>query len=483
MDRTEDLTFNMLPAALDPKQRSLHYLTSMNSIQLDNNSKTHKQYDDSPQPMHAYMAGVHNYRCCPHNYGMSWPMYTENLWHATPDHGLAANMYAPSSVSALVADSAHVTIAQATDYPFGDTVKLTLTTAKPVKFPLYLRIPGWAKKATVRVNGKPQSVVATPLSYAVINRTWKTGDVVELHLPMTISLRTWTANKNSVSVDRGPITYSLEFTEKWDRYEGTEQWPSYSVYPQSPWNYGLVLNAANPELSFDIVQKSGVLAGNPFTTETVPIQLRAKARRIPNWQSDSEDVITVLQPSPVKSEEPIETISLIPMGAARLRITSFPTIGTGPDAHEWPETIEADASHVSDSLAAISASSEPASSYDNNGLRFTWWDHQGTSEWVEYNYKTPKTVKEVSVYWFDDSIHGQCRVPQSWVLQYKAGNDWKAVENPSDYGVATDKYNTVTFTPVTTTSIRIAVQLRPGYSGGVLRWRVGTNAVNNSKTS
>jgi hypothetical protein len=138
---------------------------------------------------------------------------------------------------------------------------------------------------------------------------------------------------------------------------------------------------------------------------------------------------------------------------------------------------------VSDSLAAISASSEPASSYDNNGLRFTWWDHQGTSEWVEYNYKTPKTVKEVSVYWFDDSIHGQCRVPQSWVLQYKAGNDWKAVENPSDYGVATDKYNTVTFTPVTTTSIRIAVQLRPGYSGGVLRWRVGTNAVNNSKTS
>ena len=293
---------------------------------------------------------------------------------------------------------------------------------------------------------------------------------------MHVSLRTWTANKNSVSVDRGPLTYSLEFQEKWVRYEGDNQWPSYSVYPQNSWNYGLVLDPANPSQSFDIVQKSGVLPKNPFTTEAVPIQLRVKARKIANWQQDPENVITVLQPSPVRSAEPVETISLIPMGAARLRITSFPTIGHGPDAHDWPEVsqITATASHVSDNLDAMSDSTEPASSYDNNGLRFTWWDHQGTAEWVEYDFPKPKTVTGVSVYWFDDTGHGQCRVPQNWQLLYKDGNDWKPVPNTSPYRVAANQYNKVTFPAVTTVALRIAVQLQPNYSGGVLRWRLDT---------
>ena len=49
-------------------------------------------------------------------------------------------------------------------------------------------------------------------------------------------------------------------------------------------------------------------------------------------------LVGLLQPSPVKSNEPTETITLIPMGAARLRISAFPTIGAGPDAHDWVET-------------------------------------------------------------------------------------------------------------------------------------------------
>jgi hypothetical protein len=479
-DRNEEITFNMLPAALDPIQRSLHYLTSLNSIQLDNIGKQHKQFDDSPGPMHAYMAGVHNYRCCPHNYGMSWPMYTENLWHATGDNGLAANLYAPSIVTAKAGDGGAVTISQTTEYPFGDTVKMTLSSAKPNKFPLYVRIPRWAENATVRVNGKPQEVEAKPLTYVVLNRTWKNGDVVELHFPMSISVRTWTENKNAVTVDRGPLTYSLLFQEKWTRYEGDDQWPSYSVYPESPWNYGLVLDSVNPAKSFDVVQKNGELSDNPFTTETVPIQLRAKARKIPNWQQDGENVVTVLQHSPTKSSEPVETITLVPMGAARLRITSFPTIGEGDDAAEWqaphlPE-LSARASWVDDNLDAMSDPSEPASSYDNNGLRFTWWDHKGTQEWVEYDFKQPKAVKGVSLYWFDDTGHGACRVPQSWQLQYKDGNDWKPVSGASAYGVAADQYNKVTFTPVTTSGLRVVVQLQPNVSGGILRWRLDTTS-------
>jgi hypothetical protein len=67
----------------------------------------------------------------------------------------------------------------------------------------------------------------------------------------------------------------------------------------------------------------------------VPLLLHAKAKRIPAWQQDRLGLIGPLQQSPVKSGEPVERVTLIPMGAARLRVAVFPTIGDGPDAHEW----------------------------------------------------------------------------------------------------------------------------------------------------
>lgn len=473
MDRCEDLAFNMLPAAYDPEQKSLHYATSMNIAQIDNDAKTHGQFSN-PWAMQAFMPGVHNYRCCPHNYGMAWPMYSENLWHATADSGLAANMYAASDVTAKVGDGTAVTIAQATDYPFSDTVTLTLAAPKPVAFPLYLRVPHWCSAATVRVNGQPVPAHAGPSSYLIVHRTWHSGDVVTLHLPMTVRVRTWTANKNSVSVDRGPLSYSLLVDEKWNRYAGTDRWPEYAVYAQSPWNYGLIVDAVHPAHAFDVAQKGGPLPLNPFTAATTPVALHAKAKRIPQWQMDREHVVTELQPSPVRSDEPTETVKLIPMGAARLRMTSFPTIGDGPDAHAWvaPVTLNASASHVNDSLDAMSDPSEPSASHDQATPRFTWWDHRGTSEWAEYDFTTPKTVSSVSVYWFDDTGSGQCRVPKSWRVTCKTGDTWTPVQAASAYGAAPNTYNKVAFAPITASAIRVEAQLQDGYSGGILRWRV-----------
>lgn len=477
MDRCEELAFNMMPAAFDAQQKVTHYATSMNIAQIDNNPKTHGQFQNG-FAMQAYKPGIHDYRCCPHNYGMAWPYYAENLWHATADKGLAANLYAASEVTAQVGDGTRVTITQQTEYPFGDTVTLTLSSPKTVAFPLYLRIPRWCEDATVRVNGKPLHAAPTPGSYLVVNRTWKSGDTVALHLPMTVRVRRWTTNQNAVSVDRGPLTYSLAIGERWDRYAGTEQWPEYAVYALSAWNYGLVLDAANPAHSFAVTQQGGAVAANPFTHETTPISLRAKARKIPNWQMDRENVVTPLQPSPVRSAEPTETITLIPMGAARLRLTSFPTIGDGPDAREWvaPSLIKASASHEHDSLEAMSEPAEPTASHDGATPRFTWWDHRGTAEWVEYDFPQARKFTSASVYWFDDTGNGQCRVPKSWQLTYKDGNAWKPVEGVGTYGVAPDTYNKVKFTPVTASAVRLEVQLQDGFSGGVLRWRLDTTA-------
>jgi hypothetical protein len=359
-------------------------------------------------------------------------------------------------------------------------VQLKLSTAKAVEFPLYLRVPHWAEGAGVKVNGQTVDVSGKPGSYIRINRTWADGDTVELTLPMHVSVRVWEKNKNAVSVDYGPLTYSLAIGEEWKRYGGTDEWPESDVLPTTPWNYGLVLDPADPAKSFEVIHKPGPVAGQPFTAETTPIELRGKARKIPNWQEDRLGMVGLLQESPIKTDEPLETIRMIPMGAARLRISEFPVVGDGPDAHEWtPQTAgayKASASHVyeGDTVDALQNQTVPANSADMTIPRFTWWDHRGGSEWVQYDFSKPKLISSTDVYWYDDqSTGGNCRLPASWVLQYKDGEDWKPVESPSDYVVRDNKFNRVTFKPVTTSAVRLVVQLQDNWSGGILAWRVG----------
>jgi hypothetical protein len=333
-DRCEELAFNSLPAAFDVEQKGTHYVTCPNSIRLDNTPKTHQQFDNN-FAMGAYMPGIHNYRCCPHNYGMGWPYYAEELWLATPDNGLCASLYAASEVKAKVGANVPVRITEETDYPFSETIRLRVETPADVAFPLYLRIPNWCEAPRLSVNNQSVAVSASPASYLILNRTWRSGDSVTLHLPMNTSIRTWDKNHDSVSVHHGPLTFSLGIRETWKRIGGTDAWPHYEVLPASPWNYGLVLSDLHPERALALKARTGALPQNPFTPAAAPFTITAKARKIPAWRADSENVVGTLQPSPAKSIEPVETISLIPMGAARLRISSFPTIGSGPGAHEW----------------------------------------------------------------------------------------------------------------------------------------------------
>ena len=125
----------------------------------------------------------------------------------------------------------------------------------------------------------PVKVKADAGKYIVIQRTWDSGDTVSIKLPMEIRLRTWAKNKDSVSVDRGPLTYSLKIGENYVRHGGTDDWPAWEVYPTTAWNYGLVLDKENPADSFEVVKKSWPADNAPFEINAVPIELRAKAKK------------------------------------------------------------------------------------------------------------------------------------------------------------------------------------------------------------
>jgi hypothetical protein len=325
-------------------------------------------------------------------------------------------------------------------------------------------------------------VKAKPLSFIVVDREWKDGDTVTLRLPMKLAIRTWAKNKDSVSVDYGPLSFALAIKERWIKYgDRNANWPEWEVVPESPWNYGLALNAKDPTKSFRVERKSGPLPAQPFTAATAPISLKAQARKIAAWQVDRLNMVGPLQQSPAKSSEPIAEITLIPMGAARLRIASFPAIGTGSDAHEWvepqkpkPAAYKASASHCfeNDTVDALSDGLEPTTSNDHSIPRFTWWPRRGGTEWVQYDFDHRHKVARVSLYWFDDTGHGSCRVPASWRLLYKSGGDWKPVEGANEFGVKKDAWNRVKFPAIETTGLRVEAQLQPNFSGGILEWRI-----------
>ncbi|MCE5268165.1 MAG: glycoside hydrolase family 127 protein [Planctomycetaceae bacterium] len=334
-DRCEQIAFNSLPAAMTPDLKALRYLTAANQAQSDHTNKAPGIANEGAMLPYS----PHKFRCCQHNHGMGWPYYAEELWLRTADGGVCASLYAASELWAKLGSgksAGNVRIVEETDYPFGDTITLTLDTAKPLRFPLYLRMPGWVQKATLTLNDQPLAVDAKPLSYVVIDRTWTEGDRLTLQLPMHVDVKKWAKNKDSVSVAYGPLEFSLKIGERWSRFGGTDAWPEWDVYPTTPWNYGLVLNQQEPAASFEVARKAGPLAPQPFTPEDAPIELRAKARQIPAWKLDRNGLTEVLPQSPVKSGEPEQSVTLIPMGAARLRISAFPTIMAEPKAASSP---------------------------------------------------------------------------------------------------------------------------------------------------
>ena len=334
-DHAENVAFNMYPAALTADMKALRYFTAPNMVVCDDR-------DHSPGIMNSgpfFMMNPFSSRCCQHNHGQGWPYYAENLWMATPDNGAFAALYAACETKIMVGNGSEVTLQETTRYPFEEAVQISLSMKKPVTFPLYLRIPEWCGQASLEINGKAVTVAPAAGKIVLLERKWKNGDRITLKLPMKVSVQHWTKNHNSVSVNYGPLTFSLKIKEnyvkkesdqtaigdsKWQAGVDRSKWPSWNILPGSAWNYALVLDEKDPALSFRLEKKAWPKSDYPFTSDNVPLVLKAKARQVPQWELDQYGLCGELPDSPVMTDQPVVEVELIPMGAARLRVSAIP---------------------------------------------------------------------------------------------------------------------------------------------------------------
>ncbi len=335
-EHCENVAFNSYPAAVMPDFKALRYITCPNHVISD--SKDHRPGIDNGGPFLAM--NPFSSRCCQHNHAQGWPYYAEHLILATPDNGLAAAIYGACTAEIKVGKKGtRITLTEETNYPFEEDIRFKLNASEEVEFPVYLRIPSWCESASLTVNNESVSVKPVAGKYIKISRTWKDEDVILLHLPMNLSVDVWPTNKNSISVNHGPLTYSLLIKEdykkvssvesaiwdsKWQAGADVNAWPSYEIYPGADWNYALWTDKSDLTKSFEVVRKEWPADDFPFTTESVPVYLKAKGKKVPSWQVDRYGLCGVLPDEDCKREELLEDITLIPMGAARLRISAFP---------------------------------------------------------------------------------------------------------------------------------------------------------------
>jgi len=323
-DRLEKIAYNALPGSQTADQWSHQYDQQPNQVLV---SLSRRQWGTNGPESNLF--GLEpNFGCCTANLHQGWPKFAAALWMGSQDDGLAAAAYAPSVVRTKVKGT-DVAIEETTEYPFRGHVSLSVAPAAALRFPLYLRIPAWAEGASILVNGQRVDGVKVA-SYHRIDREWRRGDRVEIMFPMQVQVAP--GFNGSVSVERGPLVFSLKIGESWAKLRQTGPVTDWEVYPTSPWNYGLRLNGSNAGGSFAV--EEAPVTHQPFNNSAPPVALKVKARRLPQWvMVDDSAAAPPASPARVERRDgmvkrPVdETVTLIPYGAARLRITAFPVLG------------------------------------------------------------------------------------------------------------------------------------------------------------
>lgn len=327
-DRMERAFFNAAAAPAARDFQTMCYYQSPNRIQ---SAVLPLEQPNAPGPEgnRFHRLGCPSVLCCVGAINRIIPNFIIHMWMATPDNGLAATLYGPATVNARVGPAVPVRIATETDYPFSETIRMTVSPRETVEFPLYLRIPGWCRNASITVNGSAIPAEADERGFARILRRWRPGDTVDLTLPMqprvSRGFETEFPSENRgyfsfepaqvfehrrlpyVSVSYGPLLFSLPIGEVDDN----------TPAPGATWQYALDTEAGREEMGIRVVRRP--MPAHWDWSLDAPVELEVPARAFDWKPTDAQ----ALPEQPVAATGK-EILRLIPYGCTKFRISMFP---------------------------------------------------------------------------------------------------------------------------------------------------------------
>jgi hypothetical protein len=281
--------------------------------------------------------------------------------------------------------------------------------------------------------------------YAIFDRKWKKGDQIQINLDMSVrkvlSNQNITTNKNKMALERGPLVYCLEGTD----------------------------NVNNAVLNI-VMDKSAEVTSEfrPNMLNGVTV-LKSKGtsykEKVDGKGLDAtlQDVVAIPYYSWANRGN-TEMQVWVPYDASLVRPLKQPTISSKSTVNS---TLSNKRMH-----RAVNDLYYPSAIQKEGNSYLHWWPLKNTVEWITYDFEDMQTVSESSVYWFDDGPWGGCRIPASWKLYYKKGEEWIAVENTSPYPITKDEMNKVSFKPIKTKSMKLEIQLPEEFATGLYEWEV-----------
>jgi uncharacterized protein len=408
--------------------------------------------------------------CCPPNVVRLIASLGKYIY-AKSGSDLYVNLFIGSSLETEVNDK-RVIVSQETNYPWEGKVTISVAPETKTEFTLYVRVPGWtgtepipgdlyrflessSNNVVLKLNGKV--LEAEPVrGFIAINRKWSEGDRLELELPMevrkVVSNENVKDNAGKVALQRGPIVYCVEAADNADGIMNLIVADNSEINAEFSKDMlgGVVMLSGEVEKAERGVDKVSV---GKVKGRMVAIPYYAWANRgageMSVWLARGEEGV-ILEPVPS-----IATTSTISSSCGTGSLEDNYPGGKVPDiaTRFYPRSQSG-----STGLKAICDQITPVSSFDGSSTYLSLRPQKGNEAWVQYEFNKAETVGSVEIYWKDDKQY--CQVPESWQLLYKSGNKWVPVKNMSDYTVDKDKFNTVTFEPVTTEGLRIEIKLR-----------------------
>ena len=396
--------------------------------------------------------------CCPVNVARFIPSLPGYAYATRGTDEIFVNLFLQGSAAIGLSDG-DVQLTQTGNCPWAGDITIEVEPAEQgQELSLHVRIPGWARGEalsgdlytflgdfnqswSISVNGEtvhPEIVGG----YATLRRAWDKGDKVELNLPMPVRRvladEHIDADRGRVAVQRGPIVYAFESIDN-----GGGRMTPFVLPDDAEFDA-----AFQPDLLGGVV----TVVGTGKMLETTDDGVRTTSARLTGvpyfaWANRGD-------------------------GAMEVFLPRTPDVATPAPRPTAASKAKPSASHVSgyDKIVALHDQVEPESSGDHSIPRMTWWPQKGNVQWVQYDFAEPTTVSSTSVYWFDDTGRGECRVPASAKVMVRADGEW--IEVSTTLGVTIDTMNRAEFEPVECHGIRIEAQLQENFSGGILEWTV-----------